>query len=130
MRVTIDTDEKTIRPKEPATLEELAKLEGILRAHYGDVKWKVVDSGPQRAWDWPDVEGQPVPMPTVPMPPYPIQMPTPPGFGTPLPDTFTTPYYPGICGSTLTVGDYVASPATASVAATWDGQQIVATNAA
>lgn len=62
MRVTIDTDEKTIRPKDPATLAELAKLEGLLRAHYGDEEWSIVDSGPQRAWDWPDVEGQPVPV--------------------------------------------------------------------
>ena len=130
MRVTIDTDEKTIRPEEPATLAELAKLEGILRVHYGDGEWRIVDSGPMRAWDWPGVEGQPVPMPTVPMPPYPIQMPTHPGFGTPLPGTFTVPYHPGICGTTLTVGDNVVSPAIVTVAAAWDGQNIVATNAA
>ena len=133
MTVTINTEEKTICPKDPATLEELAKLEGILRAHYGDGDWRIVDSGPQRAWDWPDVEGQPVPMPT-----YRIQMPTPPGFGTLLPGDFTVPYHPGICGTTLTVGDKVVSPetvtvvspATVTVAAAWDGQNIVATNAA
>jgi len=130
MRVTIDTDEKTIRPKEPATLAELAKLEGLLRAAYGDGDWRIVDSGPQWAWAEPENEGQPVPMPTYPMPKYPIQMPTAPGFGTPLPENFTVPYYPGTCGTTLTVGRDVASPATVTVAATWDGQQIVATNAA
>lgn len=62
MRVTIDTDEKTIRPKDPATLAELAKLEGILRAHYGDEEWRIMGSGPAHAWDWPEVEGQPVPL--------------------------------------------------------------------
>jgi hypothetical protein len=62
MKVTIDTVEKTIRPKEPATLDELAKLEGILRAHYGDEEWRIVGSSPQRFWeDWPDESGQPVP---------------------------------------------------------------------
>jgi len=62
MRVTIDTDEKTIRPKDPATLAELAKLEGILRAHYGDVDWLIVGSGPQWAWAEPENEGRPVPL--------------------------------------------------------------------
>ena len=62
MRVTINTEEKSIRPKDPATLEELAKLEGILWAHYGDEEWSIVDSGPQWAWAEPENEEQPVPL--------------------------------------------------------------------
>ncbi len=120
MTVTINTEEKTIRPKEAATLEELAKLEGILRAHYGDGDWRIVGRGAQWAWAEPEIEGQPVPMPTVPMPPYPIQMPTTPGFGSPFTGDFTVPYYP----STSVLGSDV------TVAAAWDGPNIVATNAA
>lgn len=62
MKVTINTEKKTIRPKDPATLEELAKLEGILRAHYGDGDWRIVDRGAQWAWAEPEIEGQPVPV--------------------------------------------------------------------
>ncbi len=62
MKVTIDTDKKTIRPKQPVTLSELAKLEGLLRAQYGEGDWRIVGSGPHRFWeDWPDVSEQPVP---------------------------------------------------------------------
>ena len=64
MTVTIDTEAKTMRPNEPATLAELAKLEGLLRANYGDVEWKVVGKR-YPPFFWQEEEGcAPTPVPS------------------------------------------------------------------
>ena len=97
MKVTIDTESKTICPVYPATLEELAKLEGILKAHYGAEEWKYIGeaSDNNAPFTLPDSGHQCVPMPLypvergqpMPLPPYqwagePI--PCAPNTGTPL----------------------------------------------
>ena len=71
MKVTIDTESKTICPVYPATLEELAKLEGILKAHYGAEEWKHIGgNGDNNApFSLPDSGHQCVPMPL-----YPVEM--------------------------------------------------------
>ena len=86
MKVTIDTTARTIQVIEPASLIELAKLEGILKAHYGDEEWKYIGGNGDNnsPFSLPYVGHQCVPMP---LPPYqwagePI--PCAPNTGTPL----------------------------------------------
>ena len=68
MKVTINTDEKTISPVYPATLSELAALEGLLSARYGE-GWTIVSEDFEEV-TFPEIfcPNSCAPMPTVPVP--------------------------------------------------------------
>ena len=95
MKVIIDTTARTIQVIEPATLIELAKLEGILKAHYGAEEWKHIGGGwgNNAPFTLPDSGHQCVPMPL-----YPVErgqpIPCAPNTGSPL----ITPPFVITCG--------------------------------
>ena len=101
MKVIIDTTARTIQVIEPATLIELAKLEGILKAHYGGEDWKHIGEAsdnnaplPLQDFVYPVYRGHQC----VPMPLYPVErgqpMPCAPNTGSPL----ITPPFVITCG--------------------------------